>query len=118
MFNYLGIHADKHVRQHAVYEIVPEGKANSEVATAKTPTNQISPTPAGGLAPGALLEETPLVQAANQLANYIGPLAPILVKKAVKAARSLDHLYHVLADDVLSTEEQKRQFLDSRQTIY
>jgi hypothetical protein len=118
MFKYLGMHADKHVRQHAVYEIVPEGEARSEAAARQAPANQASPAPATGASPGVLFDEAQLTQVAKQLAGYIGPLALILVKKAAKEAQSLDDLYHLLAEDVLHTEEQKRQFLDSHRTLH
>jgi class 3 adenylate cyclase len=112
MFNYLGMRADKHVRQHAVYEVVPEGEDTSEGTASQGTALRASPTPA------APFDEAQLTQVADQLANYIGPLAPILVKKAAKEVQSLDDLYHVLAGDVLSTEQQKRQFLDSRHTLF
>lgn len=117
MFNYLGMRADKHVRQHAVYEIVSEGEARSEAAAPQPPANQASPVPAAAALPRALFDEAQLTQVAYQLAGYIGPLALILVKKAAKEAQDLDDLYHMLAKDVLPTEEQKRQFLNSRRTI-
>ncbi|MGV7228701.1 MAG: adenylate/guanylate cyclase domain-containing protein [Nitrospirales bacterium] len=118
MFNYLGMHADKHVRQHAVYEIVPEGEARSEVVASQTPANQESPAPPAGASPGVPFDEAQLTQVANQLADYIGPLALLLVKKAAKEVNSLADLYNVLAEDALHTEEQKRQFLDSRRTLH
>jgi len=116
MFNYLGMRADKHVRQHAVYEIVSDGEAKSETAPPQVPANQASSAPA--TPPRAPFDEAQLTQVAYQLADYIGPLARILVKKAAKEAQDLDDLYHMLARDVLSIEEQKRQFLNSRHTIY
>ena len=118
MFNYLGMHADKHVRQHALYEIVPEAEARSEVPALQELVNEASSPPATGASPVVLFDEAQLTQVANQLAGYIGPLALILVKKAAKGAQSLDNLYHLLAEDVLHTEEQKRQFLDSRHTLH
>ncbi len=111
MFNYLGMHADKHVRQHAVYEVVAEGEASGEETISQISTTQANSTAA------APFDEAQLTQVADQLANYIGPLAPLLVKKAAKEAKSLDDLYQVLAGDVLSTEQQKQQFLNSRHTL-
>jgi hypothetical protein len=116
MFHYLGRRADKHVRQHAVYEVVPEGETRDEtVADSQARANQADsvPSPSGA----AAFDETQLKHIADQLASYIGPLALILVKKAAKGAQSLDDLYHVLVEDV-PTEEQKRRFLDSRRTLH
>jgi class 3 adenylate cyclase len=115
MFNYLGMRADKHVRQHAVYEVVAEGGVSVEPdapaeAAASAAPDSASPEP------GAL-DDAQLKQVADQLAAYIGPLASILVKKAAKEAQSLDELYVALAEDV-PNEEQKRQFLDARRTLH
>lgn len=117
MFNYLGIRAGKHVRQHAVYEIVFEGEARSEMPALQVARNQVSTAPAAAW-PRAPFDEVQLNQIAYQLADYIGSLALILVKKAAKKARNLDYLYYMLAKDALSTKEQKRQFLDFRHTIF
>ncbi len=50
----------------------------------------------------------------KDLATYIGPIAPILVKRAAPESRSLDDLYQKLALEITSAS-QREQFLQARQ---
>jgi serine/threonine-protein kinase len=50
--------------------------------------------------------------ASRQLASYLGPIARIVVKKAVAEATSRRH-FHLLLADQLSTEDDKQRFLKS-----
>jgi class 3 adenylate cyclase len=117
MFSYLGLRKDKHVRQHEVYEVAshrsetsPEEHLNRDALEAV-----FYPEPAQTLAPDAAtagFTDELLGKITEQLAVHVGPMAKILVKKAVKKANSIETLYQMLAGDIPSGDE-RRQFLDS-----
>jgi hypothetical protein len=114
LFNYLGTRADKHVRQHAVYEVMGEMSGGGD-AVETDALVEVAADPAPAEASEAFSEAV-LDQITRELAGHIGPMARIVVKKAARDSASLDDLYRVLAED-LPTEEQKRQFLNSRRAL-
>jgi class 3 adenylate cyclase len=95
LFQYLGIHRDKHVRDHEVYVMTAGGPG------AKTPASDQAQAAAAAGPPGRV-ESTEFVPAAgphfdpavlarveSALAEDLGPLARVLVRKAAKTAPDL-----------------------------
>lgn len=110
LFHYLGMHKDKHGHDHPVYEVVVPGEIDTQTRALLTrvvePESSVEVALATGWDPGVL----EMVSA--ELAGYIGPLAKVLVKKAVKLASSMEELRRLLADSI-PLEEGKRAFLSS-----
>jgi hypothetical protein len=111
MFSYTGMHSDKHVREHAVYEVVKNANYE-EVLTSTLETTLADAsenTQTGGT--GVDLDERILKIVREQLAQIIGPMAEILIRQAVEKCHSLDDLYQNLADEIPG-ELERKQFLD------
>nr|WP_295772160.1 protein kinase [Rhodoferax sp.] len=93
LFNYLGPHTDKHQRIHEIYAVIDRtGQAVQVSASADIafePTRTV--TPAELITPDAALE----IETA--LARIIGPLAHVLVKKALPRATDAQSLRDALA---------------------
>lgn len=118
LFRYEGVRQDKHVREHAVYEVlrlreaaISEGsEARKELVGAsegkgvRSAQKDDSPTAVFDWRPDVL--ET----AENDLALHIGPLAKVLVKKTSHKASNIEELYQLLAEYV-PTEREKTIFL-------
>lgn len=113
LFQYLGMHKDKHVKEHPIYEVaLPDGeRAYATVATAKASTepmqadsNALSPTAAVTWDPGLLKA------AEDDLAVYIGPLAKVLVGRAALQATSVQDLYTVLGN-MIPADDARTKFL-------
>lgn len=114
LFHYSGVHQDKHVREHELYEV--------RVAGAEEP----KPLPAGPAPRSAALsraekehsqssfDEAFLAQLSASLANELGPIASLLVKKAAKKARGKSELVQSLADGI-SAGDQRERFLEAVQ---
>ena len=113
LFRYLGIHRDKHVREHEVYVMTVAGAGGLGVGTPAA-------APAAGGRPGPV-ESTEFVPASGRsfapavlarvegaLAESIGPLARVLVRKAAKTAPDLAALCQLLA--VAVPEHQQAVF--------
>ena len=127
LFAYLGTRHDKHVKEYDIYEIVPSSEeliferepiesheealadVNDRGQPGGTPaTTAPAPAPAAAATPAA----TPVAPAAaayqwqpkeleritRELAEHIGPLAKVLVKRAAKRACSPGDLYKLLAE--------------------
>lgn len=129
LFHYLGARADKHVREHVVYEVrlagassasgkeapadAGSGSTESAVAEPAMPeVGQLVATDRAG--PGISLDAAQLEQARLALARHIGPLAGMIVTRAVTKARDLDHFYSLLAEQIDDPRE-RAQFLQARQ---
>ena len=81
LFHYVGLHRDKHVREHEVYEVQLAPVAPTTAHSVEpTPPAAVAPPAAGAFAP-ALLER---VTAA--LAREIGPVARLVVLRAARQA--------------------------------
>jgi len=115
LFSYAGIHNDKHVRQHAIYEVVPsahsqlmgDGETHITVAEDSAPQNKAVFD----------LDEHILKVVQEQLALYIGPMAKLLIKKALKSSHNLDELYENLAQDI-PTEQERERFLVGKEKLH
>lgn len=113
LFRYLGMHKDKHVKEHPVYEVaLPEGEqAYATVASAKASIEPMqvdsnAPAPAAAVAWDPALLKT----AEDDLAIYIGPLAKVLVGRAALQATSAQDLYTVLGN-MIPVDDARSKFL-------
>ena len=118
MFSYLGSRKDKHVREHEVYELSSlraRSDSESPVASQREPTSEsavIVEQPGRTiLGPCHFIDEI-LKAIEIELAVYVGPMAKVLVRKAVDKVDSLDSLYQTLAKDIPGEKEQC-MFLDN-----
>jgi class 3 adenylate cyclase len=98
LFQYVGVHRDKHVREHEVYVMAP-GSGDAAAAPEAAP----GPPPAHGETSVVLRAGSPgltpavLARIEGALAESIGPLARVLVRKAAKTAPDVPALCQVLA---------------------
>jgi class 3 adenylate cyclase len=107
LFQYLGIHRDKHVREHEVYVMSVAGASEpgagapgaAPAAPAPPPSRRADRVESSEFvpAPAAAFEPTALARVEGALAESIGPLAKVLVRKALKTAPDLPALCRVLA---------------------
>ena len=104
MFSHIGIHHDKHVRQHDVYEVLTAERRRKADATAVTTAAE---------QPGVNLDERILQIVQEQLALIIGPMASILVRQAMRKSSSIDQLYQILAEEI-PTELEREHFLSGK----
>ena len=105
LFQYLGIRKDKHVREHQVYALGLTGRTAASIA--ESGTDSVPDTAAAAARSGHSEPEPPaaafaltathLAEAEHGLAERIGPLAGILVKRAVQSARDRDDFYQTIA---------------------
>ena len=97
IFHYRGIQADKHGREHEIYEVLPEGEAPDTAAPVSNP---------GGLSPAnlAILEQC--------YASVVGPIASTLVRRAARGAHNLDALCQRLAGLIENPADRER-FLEN-----
>ena len=117
MFTYTGMHNDKHVREHAVYEVV-KGESYGESVTKAIEDSQTNITnELRGHVAGLDLDERILKAVQEQLAWIIGPMAEILVKRALAKSSSLEQLYQILAEEIPGKAERK-QFLESKDRLH
>jgi class 3 adenylate cyclase len=113
MFAYIGIHNDKHIRGYAVYEVLKP----ADQKPSATPAGKERSPEAGTAVPEQTdtvdLDQRILQIVQEQLALIIGPMAGILIKRALKKSSSLDQLYRILADEI-PTEQERERFLSSK----
>ena len=114
LFQYLGIHRDKHVREHEVYVMTAGGEGatapsadQAEAATAAGPPGRVESTEFVPIA-GGHFEPAVLARVEGALMEGMGPLARVLVRKAAKTAPDLPALCQLL--DLALTESQRAAF--------
>lgn len=114
LFQYLGIHRDKHVREHEVYVMTAGGPgatappaAQAEAASAAGPPGRVESTEFVPVA-GPRFDPAVLARVEGALAESMGPLARVLVRKAAKTAPDLPALCQAL--DVALPEAQRAAF--------
>jgi class 3 adenylate cyclase len=86
LFKYEGVHKDKHVREHILYELHPPAAVHRAPPTVEPPAVRVS-TPLAA-------EQTARVE--SQLALILGPIARHLVRNAGKRAGTVEELRDVL----------------------
>lgn len=99
LFKYEGVHTDKHVREHTLYELHPPEAARATLAE-DTPT----PPRAAALSPAQTAEVE------NHLTAIIGPIAPHLVKNAIQHSENPVELRDALLA-VIPTNTDREKFL-------
>jgi class 3 adenylate cyclase len=113
MFTHLGIHNDKHVRQYDVYEVL----AHQAGAQPGVVADEAALTGSGVAPQAGDLDERILRIVQEQLAKIIGPMAGILVKRALRRSSSLEQLYQLLAEEIPTPQERER-FLSGRDRLH
>jgi class 3 adenylate cyclase len=114
LFSYIGVHNDKHVRQYDVYEVMAH--QNRELASLVASDEESSDP--GVLPPHAdNLDERILQIVQEQLALIIGPMASVLVKRAMRRSSSLEELYQLLAEEIPTAQERER-FLSGKDQLH
>jgi hypothetical protein len=114
MFTYIGVHNDKHVRQYDVYEVMVyqhDLKAGITSSDEESTGDETVPQQDGNL------DERILQIVQEQLAIIIGPMANVLVKRAMRRSSSLDQLYQLLAEEIPTAQERER-FLSGKDRLH
>lgn len=115
MFAYVGVHNDKHVRQYDVYEVTAHrGRKAGKIGVGLAEPGK------DPVAPPQLpddLDERILRIVQEQLALIIGPMASVLVKRALRRSSNLDQLYRLLAEEI-SSEQDRERFLSGRDSLH
>ena len=106
LFRYLGIKKDKHVREHQLYAFGLTGCGAASVAEAETDSASGTEAPAAESA----LTASDLAEAERGLAERIGPLAGILVKRAAGSAKGRGDFYQTIAA-AIPDEADRASFL-------
>jgi class 3 adenylate cyclase len=114
LFRYRGLHKDKHVREHAVYEVVVVPSSDPPPMPADVAETRDHQKRDDTDMAAVVRAQTPnvwdekVLQAAEvHLARYIGPLAKILVQKAAKQTTEVTELYRILAETIPHEHEQR-----------
>jgi hypothetical protein len=116
LFQYVGVHRDKHVREHEVYVMTAGGSGNATpapeeaaAAVAAGPPGRVESTEFVPIESAPRFDPAVLARVEAVLADSLGPLARVLVRKAAKTAPDLRTLCQQL--DVALPEAQRAQFL-------
>lgn len=126
LFQYLGARADKHVREHVVYEVRVPGAATAKVAneqpflppselicssfeSVSSGCKEIQPPPvaqpAVDSAKASFSAET-IERVRVDLARFVGPLAAFLVKQAAAKATDTSSMYVLLGQHIDDSTER------------
>jgi class 3 adenylate cyclase len=89
LFQYAGLHRDKHVREHELYEV--HGGSSAEGPAANEPAAAAKPVV---FAPELLTRLT------RALAAQLGPMAGVVVERAARQARDAQQLFALAADSL------------------
>lgn len=114
LFAYLGVHNDKHVRQYDVYEVLAhQDTEHDTLIIDEEESRRTAAVPDHG----DDLDERILQIVQEQLAVIIGPMARVLVKRALRKSSSLDQLYQLLAEEIPTARERER-FLSGKDRLH
>jgi class 3 adenylate cyclase len=108
LFQYVGVHRDKHVREHEVY-LMAHGGSGAAVEGAPAAAAPPGPVESSEFLPVAAPSFQPAVLARVEgaLAECIGPLARVLVRKAAKTAPDVATLCQLLAMAVPEPQQER-----------
>jgi class 3 adenylate cyclase len=106
VFARVGVHEDKHVRSHEVYEVVGHLPDAGPTRAEGAPAPQVP----------ARFDPGILRSVERDLARIIGPLAEVLVQRAARQSESLGQLYRLLGKEI-PTEEERERFLAGRDRL-
>lgn len=99
LFTYVGVRRDKHVKEHAVYELRMPGQPEVPVTQRVTQAISEKVQATARIAPPTWDPEV-LHKAEEALADFIGPVARVLVKKAAARARDAAELGRLLVESI------------------
>ncbi|ACV35509.1 serine/threonine-protein kinase [Accumulibacter sp.] len=104
----------------ALAENVPEGVERSgflkhvgrltAAASTSAPPTPGRPPEAAAAKPVVVFDPATLAAAEKRLAQYVGPLAKVLIKRAANDSGDIGELYHKLAEHI-DSEPERREFL-------
>jgi len=114
LFRYQGLHKDKHVREHAVYEVVVMRGSDPLAGSAEVTEACKGLEPEEPFVDATELSwslhswnKEVLQTATAHLARYIGPLARVLVQQAARQTADVNVLYRLLAEAIPEEHEQR-----------
>jgi class 3 adenylate cyclase len=107
LFKYEGVHTDKHVREHTLYELHPPEAVCPAVST-------VEPMFAR---PAATLTPEQIARLENELAAFIGPISRHLVRRACQHAGSMAELRLALLA-LISGKTDQEKFLQACGDIF
>jgi len=114
LFSYLGARKDKHGKEHRVYVLkVPSqgGSVTARVTQAIAEQERAAPSE-----PAPARSENELQQLAQELAESIGPLASVLVKKAARRAPD-DATFYRMLGEALPDGPLRQKFLAAHHVV-
>lgn len=100
LFHYLGIHKDKHIRQHGVYEVLPAGSEQQAQENPDEPQAAEHTQATDNPKPVVALDEASRRALEEHVVEQVGPIGGVLVKKALAQAHNVEDVYRILAEDV------------------
>jgi len=109
LFRYCGMHQDKHVREHEVYE-VSVGGAQAE-APPGGPARAAGDAAAAESPAAAEFDQALLKALAARLTDEIGPIAPLVVNRAAKRASDAQALVCAIVD-AIPVPARRQAFVD------
>lgn len=114
LFSYVGVHNDKHVREHVVYEVVSSSAGGLQETILHEAASAVA---AGSQQKGLDLDDRIRHTVQEELARIIGPMAGVLMKRAIRKSSSIDQLFDMLAEEI-PTEAEKASFLASKGRLH
>jgi len=111
LFRYGGVHQDKHVREHEVYEVAVSGASGGTLPidlTLKSTTTEIE---VAETVSDVGFEEPFLKDLTRRLTDHIGPIGPIIVKRFAKRSKDAQALVRAVAN-VIPEPARRRAFVD------
>ncbi len=109
LFSFVGTRRDKHVREHDVYEVKVPDERGAQVSLQQI-TERVEREREQQDVVALSWDHASLHVAEEQLAQYIGPLAKVLVARTAKQAQSRQEFYDTLAG-MIPDEAERARFL-------
>ena len=103
LFHYAGLHRDKHVREHEVYEVHLAPSPGGGAAASGPAAVEAAPADRSGPAPRERFDGALLGRLATALAREIGPVATLVVRRAAERADHWEALVAAVGDRVPET---------------
>lgn len=100
LFSYLGVRRDKHIKEHEIYEVT--AAATADVLSGAGASQTLPPATGVPSWDGDLLDSL-----AKDLAEYLGPLARVLVRREAGRAGDCEQLIRVLAESITDADERE-----------
>ncbi len=94
LFRYVGVKTDQHLREHQIYSLSPQD-ATGRKSAADTVTEPAAAVATAG--PVDALTTELLASEEHRLADRIGPLARVIVRRAAESAKTVGGFYAAIA---------------------